>query len=135
MLRSHGFLAAMLLALPLASIGQTQPAQTSAQTPTPATSDDGDDFTITGQQGSVLQVQVRRVPVDVVVTDSNGNPVRGLTKDDFVLKEDKTVQNLLSFDYFDGSAPSYVPKKLPELPANTFVNLPGEPEQGPLYVL
>ncbi|MGA2652183.1 MAG: VWA domain-containing protein [Terracidiphilus sp.] len=83
----------------------------------------------------MLQVQVRRVPVNVVVTDSHGNPVRGLTKDDFVLKEDKTVQNLLSFDYFDGSAPSYVPKKLPELPPNTFVNLPGEPEQGLLYVL
>jgi len=131
MLRSHGFLAAMLLSLPLASIAQTQPAET----PAPPTQQDGDDFTITGQQGSVLQVQVRRVPVDVVVTDSHGNPVRGLTKDDFVLKEDKSVQNLLSFDYFDGSAPSYVPKKLPELPANTFVNLPGEPEQGPLYVL
>jgi hypothetical protein len=85
MLRSHGFLAAMLLALPLASIAQTQPAET----PAPPTQQDGDDFTITGQQGSVLQVQVRRVPVDVVVTDSHGNPVRGLTRDDFVLKEDK----------------------------------------------
>jgi VWFA-related protein len=129
----------MLLSLPLASMAQTEPAQTSVQTsvqtsarPTP---DDADDFTITGQQGSVLQVQVRRVPVDVVVTDSHGNPVRGLTKGDFVLKEDKATQNLLSFDYFDGSAPSYVPKKHSELPPNTFVNLPGEPEQGPLYVL
>ena len=131
MVRSHGALAAILLVLPLASIAQNPPADT----PAPPTQQDGDDFTITGQQGSVLQVQVRRVPVDVVVTDSHGNPVRGLTKDDFVLKEDKAVQNLLSFDYFDGSAPSYVPQKLPALPPNTFVNLPGEPEQGPLYVL
>jgi hypothetical protein len=64
-----------------------------------------------------------------------GNPVRGLTRNDFVVKEDKNIQNVLSFDYFDGSLPSYVPKKLPTLPTNTFVNLPREPEQGPLYVL
>jgi VWFA-related protein len=80
-------------------------------------------------------LEVRRVPVDVVVTDKEGKLVRGLKKADFVVKEDKTAQTVLSFDYFDGSAPSYVPRKLPALPANTFVNLPGEPEQGPLYVL
>jgi VWFA-related protein len=73
--------------------------------------------------------------VDVVVTDSDGKPVRGLTRDDFVIKEDKAIQTVLSFDYFDGSLPSYVPKKLPTLPTNTFVNLPSELEQGPLYVL
>jgi hypothetical protein len=69
------------------------------------------------------------------VTDSEGKLVRGLTRDDFVIKEDKTAQNVLSFDYFDGALPSHVPKKLPTLRANTFVNLPSEPERGPLCVL
>jgi VWFA-related protein len=87
------------------------------------------------QQPPLLRLDVRRVPIDVVVTDKQGNPVRGLGKDDFVVKEDKQPQTILSFDYQDGSAPSYVPSKLPPLPANTFVNLPTEPERGPLYIL
>src|SRR6202042_1457979 len=86
-------------------------------------------------KGPTLRLEVRRVPVDVVVTDKQGNPVRGLNKDDFVIKEDKKEQTTLSFDYQDGSVRSFVPPKLPALPANTFVNLPAEPEQGPLYVL
>ena len=78
---------------------------------------------------------MRRVPVDVVVTDKQGNPVRGLWKGDFVVKEDKVPQTVLAFDYQDGSTPSYVPAKLPPLPANTFVNVPTQPERGPLYIL
>ena len=132
MVRSHMALAAVLLAWPLASTAQTQP--TTGTSPEP-TAQDEPEFSITGQQGSLLRLEVRRVPIDVVVTDSDGKPVRGLTREDFVIKEDKNTQNILSFDYFDGSLPSYVPKKLPTLPTNTFVNLPSEPEQGPLYVL
>jgi VWFA-related protein len=132
----------MLLALPLALAAQSQtnsgaqPAQPTQGQPAPTQPvQDEPEFSITGQQGSLLHLEVRRVPVDVVVTDSEGNPVRGLTKDDFVLKEDHAVQDLLSFDYFDGSLPSFVPRKIPVLPVNTYVNLPAEPEQGPLYVL
>jgi VWFA-related protein len=78
---------------------------------------------------------VNRVIVDVVVTDSNGKPVRGLTKQDFSIYEDGTPQSVLSFDaYTLDSNPSYF-KKLPPLPPNTFVNIASEPERGPLYVL
>lgn len=83
----------------------------------------------------VLHVEVRRVPLDIVVTDKNGNPVRGLKKDDFTIKEDGKMEKALSFDYLDGSSTRFVPPKLEPLPANTFVNLPDGPEQGPLYVL
>src|ERR1700694_3699062 len=38
-------------------------------------------------QGPVFRLDVRRVPLDVVVTDKQGNPVRGLRKEDFVVKE------------------------------------------------
>jgi VWFA-related protein len=83
----------------------------------------------------VLRSTVRRVPVDVIVLDKNGNLVRGLTKDDFVVEEDKKPQNVLSFDFFDGKDPSFVPPKIPSLPSDTYVDLPTTPEQGPLYVL
>ena len=122
-------LSAILLAFPLAAASQAA-AQEAASKSQQGKKDAG-----TEQQDFQLKLEVRRVPVDVVVTDKEGKLVRGLKKADFVVKEDKTAQTVLSFDYFDGSAPSYVPRKLPALPANTFVNLPGEPEQGPLYVL
>jgi VWFA-related protein len=122
-------LGAILLALPLAAASQAV-AQEAASKSQQGKKDAG-----TEQQGFQLRMEVRRVPIDVVVTDKQGNAVRGLRKAEFVVKEDKTAQTVLSFDYFDGSAPSFVPRKLPALPANTFVNLPGEPEQGPLYVL
>jgi VWFA-related protein len=86
-------------------------------------------------QQPVFRLQVRRVPVDVVVLDKAGNPVRGLTRDDFILKEDGKAERVLSFDTFDGTKPAYVPPSVPPLPANTFLNLPTIPERGPLYIL
>src|ERR1039458_4226797 len=88
-----------------------------------------------GPQSPVFRVEVRRVPLDIVVTDKNGNTVRGLKKDDFIVKEGGKTQKALTFDYLDGSSNAFVPPKLAALPANTFVNLPSQPEQGPLYVL
>jgi len=127
MVRSRLGIAAIILGTTLAAATQ---AQTSAQA-----AQNGKDDSLAAQQEPIFQLDVRRVPVDVVVTDKQGNPVRGLTKDDFVVKEDGKEQTALSFYYQDGSHPSFVPPKLPTLPANTFVNLPDAPEQGPLYVL
>lgn len=88
-----------------------------------------------GQTGNlVLKRMVRRVVVDVAVTDSNGNPVRGLTEKDFSVREDGKPQQILSFDTHDWTA-EYAPPKLPQLPANTYLDLPAMPERGPLYVL
>lgn len=82
----------------------------------------------------VIKSHVRRVIVDVVVTDSLGKPVRGLTQKDFSVAEDDRPQEILSFDVHDlETASDYA--QLPPLPANTFVNVPTEPEHGPLYVL
>src|ERR1700757_4648802 len=83
----------------------------------------------------VFRSTVRRVPVDVVVLDKKGNVVHGLTKDDFVVEEDRKPQNVLWFEFFDGTASAFVPPKIPSLPANTYVDLPTAPERGPLYVL
>jgi VWFA-related protein len=83
----------------------------------------------------LFKLDVRRVVVDVVVTDKQGHPVHGLKKSDFIVKEDKKPQTVLTFEYFDGSKSDFTPPKLPPLPANTFINVPRTPERGPLYVL
>jgi len=83
----------------------------------------------------VFRLQVRRVPVDVVVLDKDGNPVRGLKKDDFVVKEDGKTQHVLTFDVFDASKPGPPLPKAPSLPPNTFSNVPAVEERGPLYIL
>ena len=129
MARSKTVLAALLLTLPLISIAQA-----------PAVADQNPVPSAHGKKGTppqdlVFRLNVLRVPVDVVVTDRSGNSVRGLKKDDFQVTEDGKAQRVLSFDYQDGSVPSFVPPELPPLPTNTFINLPSESERGPLYVL
>jgi len=120
-------LESLLLALPLAltalSIASAEPASKSSDKKSSSEPD-----------GMVLHMEVRRVPIDIVVTDKQGNPVKGLSKDDFVVKEDKKDQSILSFEHVD-STETFTPPKLPPMPANTFINLPTQPEHGPLYIL
>jgi VWFA-related protein len=86
--------------------------------------------------GLVFHQSVRRVIVDVVVSDSNGKSVSGLTADDFSISEDGKPQRIRSFDLHDfDSISDFLPKLPPSLPVNTFVNIPSGPERGPLYVL
>jgi VWFA-related protein len=84
----------------------------------------------------VFKTVVRRVVLDVVVTDSNNKPVHGLKREDFSVSENGDAQRVLSFDVhdFDGT-PDTPPPKVPQLPANTFMNVPTTSERGPLYVL
>jgi VWFA-related protein len=104
----------------------TQTAQENTQaSPTPQKPAGGD---------LVLKSTVNRVILDVVVTDSNGRPVRGLTAKDFSVAEDGRAQEILAFDVHSLETASDF-AKLPPLPANTFVNIPPAPERGPLYVL
>ena len=80
-----------------------------------------------------IKTSVRRVVVDVVVTDAQGKSKRGLTEKDFSVEEDNKPQHILSFDPHAGDVWTNL---LPaNMPPNTFVNLPRQPEQGPLYVL
>ncbi|MGZ5474637.1 MAG: VWA domain-containing protein [Thermoanaerobaculia bacterium] len=46
------------------------------------------------------KIDVNAVLLDVIVTDSRGNQILGLTKDDFVVKEDGQQQEVDSVDYF-----------------------------------
>jgi VWFA-related protein len=119
------YLASLLVALPLTahSIASAEPAGKSS-----------DKKSSSAPEGMVLRLEVRRVPIDIVVTDKQGNPVKGLRKEDFTVKEDKKNQHILSFEYID-SAQTFTPPKLPPMPGNTFINLPSQPEKGPLYIL
>ncbi len=83
-----------------------------------------------------IPVTVRRVVLDVVVTDSQGHPVHGLKKKDFSVSEEKKQQEIRSFEEFDFDTPSnFVAPKLPPMPPDTFMNVATAPERGPLYVI
>jgi VWFA-related protein len=83
-----------------------------------------------------IRETVRRVIVDVMVRDSSGKPVHGLTADDFSIVEDNQTERVLSFDAYDFDKQSISRgPNAPPLPPNVFVNIPTAPERGPLYVM
>jgi VWFA-related protein len=107
------------------------PAQTKPDAPlAPATNPEAQVPTLT------IRETVRRVIVDVMVRDSNGKPVHGLTAGDFSISEDQQLQSVLSFDVYDFDKQSLSRgTNAPPLPPNVFENLPRVPERGPLYVM
>ncbi len=63
--------------------------------------------------------QVEVVTVDTVVTDKKGTPIKGLTKDDFVLSEDGQRQSIVSFEAVEApAAPSATPPTRPVVSTN-----------------
>ena len=69
----------------------------------------------------ILTQTTREVGVDIVVTDASGQPVSGLTKQDFQVLEDHRPQRALSFESHSvGTSSHSVPRQLPQ---NTFTNL------------
>jgi VWFA-related protein len=83
-----------------------------SQTPNPDSS---------GQQPT-FRANVRRVLVDVVVTDTKDEPVTGLPKEQFQIFEDGHPQTLTSFDEHAGLPDMSALQA--KLPPNTFSNLP-----------
>ena len=53
-----------------------------------------------------LHTDVRLTTVDVVITDKNGNPVSGLKKEDFSVRENKQTQALRGFEEHTGTTPT-----------------------------
>ncbi len=50
------------------------------------------------QPAYTLSVRSQLVTLDVVVNDKNGQPVRGLKRDDFAIYEDDVLQPIVSFE-------------------------------------
>ena len=122
---AHRFLRTRLLPVAaLAVLGiQLLSAQDPPVSPTPPSS------------GIVLKKTVRRVILDVVVTGPNQKAIRGLTQQDFSLTEDGKPQQILSFEPHEFGSADYVPPKLPPLPPHTYVDIPNQPERGPLNLI
>jgi len=85
--------------------------------------------------GVVLHQTVRRVVVDVIVTDVHGNPVSGLQASDFHLNEDGKKQAIRQFESHSAEEAVEPAPHAGQLPAHTFMNLPAAPEKGPLTAL
>ena len=84
-------------------------------------------------QVPVFKANARAVLVDVVVTDSHGNPVSGLRQQDFKLTENGKPESVVFFEEHKGAA--VVPIELPKMPPNVFTNVPVAPQADALNVL
>lgn len=73
------------------------------------------------------------VVVDVIVTDSNNQPVRGLREQDFQVFEGNKLQDVRFFEVHDQQTATGIPKQS-KLPENTFSNA-GASEMGPINVI
>jgi VWFA-related protein len=68
----------------------------------PPTQPAGAQQQVSGQSGYVLKVTTRLVTLDVVATDSSGNPVRDLKPGDLqIFEEHKSQQKIEHFEYFE----------------------------------
>jgi len=83
---------------------------------------------------TVLRVTTRLILVDVIVTDKDGRPVTGLTRDDFVLLEEGKPQTIAAFSFENPAsrAAGWTPPSA--LPPNVYTNRPRTPP-GPLIIL
>jgi len=86
-------------------------------------------------QTPTIRTNSRIVIVDVVVTDSKGQPVHNLKASDFTLLEDKQSQRIRHFDEHiaipTGPASSPEPKMAP----NTFTNFISTPQGSALNII
>jgi VWFA-related protein len=81
------------LAVPVA---QSAPARAQAQSQRKS-SKESPTPTQQGTPATRLQVTTRLVQINVIVNDKHGNPITGLTKEDFVLLDNKTPQEIQLF--------------------------------------
>ena len=111
------FAALLISATSYPALGQATAAASAAQAPS--------------AQATPLRIDVRRVNVDVVVTDAQGRRVTELTQGDFKVEEDKVPQTVRFFDvHAVAPVADFVAPRIPPLPPNTFLNLAKAPESG-----
>ncbi|MGP8175984.1 MAG: VWA domain-containing protein [Terracidiphilus sp.] len=121
---------------------QAAPAASSAASPSAATPPTTLNSEMEAEQESLLRripvyrTNARDVIVDVVVTKSNGDPVLGLTKQDFEVKEDGKLQ---AVDFLEEHTATIPPREelqpLQKLPADIYTNAPPVPVGDSVNVL
>ncbi len=83
---------------------------------------------------ATLHINSRAVLVDVLVSDRDGQPVKGLKQDAFIVNEQNKPQTISFFEEHTG-APAGPPKEMPKLPPNVFSNFSPFPEPPAVNVL
>jgi VWFA-related protein len=127
-----GALAAMSLAVPVrGQSGSSAPSSSVQASPSSAP---------VGQQDTTQVTTIRTfsnlVVIDVVVTDSQGNPVRGLKQSDFTLSENNKLQSVRHFEEHTELPISNIKIATPPpLPRGLFTNKSAAPANGPVNVL
>lgn len=81
-----------------------------------------------------LRVNSRAVVVDVVVTDSSGKPVTGLSRDAFTVTEKGKPQAIAFFEE-NGKTPPAQPVEMPKMPPDIFTNFSPFPQPPAVNVL
>jgi VWFA-related protein len=89
-----------------------------------------------GQNPTTFSVRVEEVTVDVAVTDSKGLAVKGLSKDDFQVKENEVPQELASFhEYGNSTIEPSKPVASAPTPSNVFNNNSNTTADQPMVVI
>ncbi|MGP8261022.1 MAG: VWA domain-containing protein [Acidobacteriaceae bacterium] len=119
--------------IPLAA-GIAQTASTAPAEDFPSTSIEPSPGTAADSSVPTLHVTTREIVVDVMVTDANGNPVRGLKQSDFSIEENDKPQPIRSFREFGSEIPVVEPAA-PKLPPGVYTNSQSTPASGPVTIL
>lgn len=79
---------------------------------------------------------IELVQVDAIVTDADGRPVRGLTRADFVLREDDVVMEIVDFQAIElPDAPAAPIVSLPEVSSGSVIQHNLRASEGGIYVI
>src|SRR5579862_6280110 len=81
----------------------------------------------TKESATTLRVNSRAVLVDVMVSDSSGKPVTGLSRDAFTVTEQGKPQ-AISFFEENGNTPPVTPVEIPRMPPDVFTNFSPFPQ-------
>src|ERR1700739_3274847 len=88
----------------------------------------------TDDSATTLRLSSRAVLVDVIVSDSSGKPVTGLSRDAFSVTEQGKPQKISFFEE-NGSAPPARPVEVPKMPPDRYTNFSPFPHPPAVNVL
>ncbi len=130
-------LAVMCASLPMcAQAGAAAPPTTIQASPAGAPVGQQQQQQQESTQITTIRTYTNLVVIDVVVTDSQGNPVRGLKQSDFSLTENNKLQTFRHFEEHTAApASNNQIKPVEKLPAGLFTNKSAAPANGPVNVL
>ena len=88
------------------------------------------------QSSITLRQTVNNVLIDVVVSDKNGQPVKGLARTQFQVLENGAPQQISFFEEHQSAPPTAAPAHPIQLPPNVYTNFPTTaPDNNPILVL